>query len=224
MRKSFLFLSVVLVTSVSTVFSQESNLDSVYYTPIAKPKPKLKESASKLIEYFFNVQTGALVGCNDCNKGKDFAFSTAIVQGVAIGNKLRVGAGLGLDSYQNWQTLPLYGMASWDLIGSKTKNALFIQMNYGWAHPWFIREGAYSNYFPDPFMDVKGGKMLNPQLGYRISYYNLKLSVIAGYKFQSITYKKFPYYCPACDFAQQSTDEVTQDMSRVQIMMSVGWK
>jgi len=228
-RLVFLLPLLILTISVSTVFSQQYDSDSVYYTPVAKPKSKLKEKEklSRSIEYIFNIQTGALVGCNDCDKGKEFTFSVTTVQGVTIGKKLRTGIGIGFDSYQNWQTLPLYGMASWDLIGYKTKNALFVQMNYGWAHSWFVRDGFYSNYSSDPFTSVEGGRMINPQIGYRISYYDLKLSIIAGYKFQRITYKKPGYYnpnCPTCDFTQLSVNEITQDMNRVQLMMSVGWK
>jgi len=230
MRLAFLFVWLLITMNVMTGFSQEHNSDSVYYAPVPKEKIKVDErevQSSKPFEYFFNIQTGMLVGCNDCNKGKEFTFSAATVQGVTIGNKFRTGVGIGFDSYQNWQTLPLFGMTSWDLIGNKTKNALFVQMNYGWAHPWFVRDGFYSNYSSDPFSSVSGGRMINPQIGYRISYYNLRLSLVAGYKFQQIHYKKPSYYypnCPMCDFPQLSLDEVTQDTNRVQLIMSVGWK
>lgn len=225
-RRVFSLSLLIFTINVSNVFSQGNDSDSVYYTPILKSKPKSNGEAGSLkqFEYFFNIQTGALVGCNDCDKGKEFTFSATTVQGVTIGNKCRAGLGIGFDSYQNWQTLPLYGMVSWDLIGNKNKNALFVQVNYGWAHPWFARDGSYSYYSSDPFTAVAGGRMFNPQIGYRVSYYNLKLSIVAGYKFQSITYKKQYYYCPACDLLQQSFDEVTQDMNRVQLMMSVGWR
>jgi len=231
MRLAFLFVWLLITMNVMTGFSQEHNSDSdsVYYTSIPKPKPEVDErevKSSKRFEYFFNIQTGALVGCNDCNKGKEFTFSAATVQGVTIGNKFRTGIGIGFDSYQNWQTLPLFGMASWDLIGNKTRNAVFIQMAYGWAHPWFVRDGAYSNYSSDPFSSVSGGRMINPQIGYRMKYYNLRLSMAIGYKFQRISYDSKLYtYCPYCDFAPTaSTAEITQDMNRVQLVMSVGWK
>jgi hypothetical protein len=226
--QTFLFSLLLVAMTVLNAFSQEYDSDSIYYTPIAKPKLKSKNGeigSSKRIEYFFNIQTGALVGCNDCSKGKEFTFSVLTVQGITIGKKLRTGLGMGFDSYQNWQTLPLFGMVSWDLIGNKTRNALFVQMNYGWAHPWFVRDGFYSNSIADPFSDVNGGKMINPQIGYRISYFNLRLLLVAGYKFQSISYKRPNYYyCPTCDLQQQSFDDITQDMNRVQVMMAIGWK
>jgi hypothetical protein len=205
----------------------------VQYTPIPIPlsKHKNKNEHVELFSgkpgYFFNVQVGTLVGCNDCGKGKDFTFSTSTNQGVTLGNKFRTGLGFGFDSYQNWQTLPLYAFASWDLIGNKNTNAIFVQISYGWAHPWFVRDGFYSYYTSDPFSGVSGGRMINPQIGYRINYYSLKLSMAIGYKYQQIFYKKPMYYypnCPACDFPQLSFDEITQDMNRVQVVMSVGWK
>jgi hypothetical protein len=226
--RNILLLTLTNLISASVSLAQNYDLDSVYYTPITKPKQKYKDETlpQKRIEYFFNVQSGMLIGCNDCGKSKDFTFSAATVHGITIGKKARTGIGLGFDSYQNWQAFPLYGMVSWDLIGNKNKNALFVQMAYGWAHPWFVRDGVYSSYNTDPFSSVKGGKMFNPQMGYRLRYHDLKLSVAIGYKFQRIFYTRPSYsYCLACDFVpRQSFDEITQDMNRVQLMMSVGWK
>ncbi len=233
MKKNILFLVLVNGIAASTSLAQNYDSDSVYYTTIPKPKPTpmLKSDdevkGSRAIVYFFAIQTGALVGCNDCSKGKEFTFSAATIQGITIGMKLRTGIGLGFDSYQNWQTLPVYGMVSWDLIGNKNKNAVFVQMSYRWAHPWFVKEGAYASYVTDPFSSVSGGRMVNPQIGYRMSYYDLKLSIAVGYKFQQFHYKKPGYYypnCLQCDAQPLSYDEITQDMNRVQIVISIGWK
>jgi hypothetical protein len=233
MKKNIFLLVLMNGIAVSMSLAQNNDSDSIYYTPIPTPKPtrtltrndELKNSRS--IVYFFTIQAGALVGCNDCSNGKEFTFSAATTQGITIGMRLRTGIGLGFDSYQNWQTFPVYGMVSWDLIGNKDKNAVFVQMSYGWAHPWFVRDGAYASYVADPFSDVQGGRTLNPQIGYRINYYDLKLSVAIGYKFQQIHYRKPGYYypnCPQCDFPQLSFDDITQDMNRVQLVIGVGWK
>lgn len=229
--KKNIFLLALANGIVSMSFAQNYDSDSVLYTPIPKPTPTHRSGdgvkASRPIVYFFSIQAGTLAGCNDCNKGKEFTFSAATIQGIAIGMKLRTGVGLGFDSYQNWQTFPVYGMVSWDVIGNRNRNALFIQMSYGWAHPWFVRDGAYASYVSDPFSGVQGGRMLNPQIGYRIKYYDLKLSFAVGYKFQQIHYRRPGYYylsCPSCDLPQLSFDEITQDMNRVQVVISVGWK
>ena len=233
MKKNIFLLVLVNGIAVSMSLAQNYDSDSVYYTPIPNPKPARarrsdddKNNANP-IAYFFIIQTGTLVGCNDCSKGKEFTFSAATIQGITIGRRLRTGIGLGFDSYQNWQTLPIYGMVSWDLIGNKNRNAVFVQMSYGWAHPWFVKDGAYASYVADPFSSVEGGRMINPQIGYRINYYDLKLTVAIGYKFQQIHYKKPGYFypnCPQCDFPQLSFDEITQDMNRVQLVIGIGWK
>jgi hypothetical protein len=234
MPQRLLLATMVSLSELSTVHAQNYDSDSVYYTPIERPKQKNKNAkmesgqTSRGVEYFFAVQTGSLIGCNNCGNGEEFTFSAATLQGVTIGKKFRTGIGVALDSYQNWHTLPVYGMISWDLIGSKNRNAVFLQMAYGWAHPWFVRDGAYSTYTSDPFTGVKGGRMINPQIGYRIRYYDLKLSISIGYKFQRIFYSSaYSSYiaCPMCAYPYPiSTNDITQDMNRVQLVMSAGWK
>ncbi len=223
-------VSLLILLSASIIDARgqtDYDADSVKYTPIAKPIYKLKVKHKSpvdtdKIQYFFNVQFGALVGCNDCGKGKDFTSTAATVHGVSIGKKLRMGLGLGFDSYLNWQTLPLFGQASWDLIGNRNKNALFLQMSYGWAHPWFEKGSQYSYYDIDPFQSVEGGRMINPQIGYRLKYYDLRLTFSLGYKYQNISYR-IPGNCPYCDLLTTGSD-VSREMNRFQMMMSVGWK
>jgi hypothetical protein len=125
--------------------AQDFEGDSIYYTPI--PIKVEKKSTHKTIfrdtvqndqqfTYFFNLQVGNLIGCTNCDVGKEVTFTTSTTHGVIIGKKLRVGAGIGFDSYYNWQTMPLFGSASWDLFGTKNTNAVFLQANYGWAQAW----------------------------------------------------------------------------------------
>ncbi len=226
------YLSILLFGIVATGYSQSFEADSVFYAPLEKPnekKVKLNNESinPKTVGYFFNLQMGPLIGCNDCGKGNDVTFSFATMHGVTIGKKWRGGVGAGFDSYTNWHTIPAYAMVSWDLIGNKNKNAVYLQFAYGWAHPWFIRNGEYNYYATDPFTSVRGGRMINPSIGYRLNYHDLKLSIGVGYKFQRIFYKSRQYYyCgPACDLIGPYQNlEITQDFNRVQVMMSVGWK
>src|SRR5258706_4796698 len=228
--------SIALLLCLSTgsfCFAQNYDADSVLYTPIEKPKEKkiklVDEENGKVVEYFFNIQAGSLIGCNNCGKGKDVTFSFATTHGVTIGKKLRTGVAVGFDSYTNWQTSPIYAVVSWDLIGNKNGNAVYLQMEYGWSHPWFVRNGSYSYYNTDPFIGVSGGKMINPSIGYRIKYYNLKMSLAVGYKFQRIFYKTnyYGYYCPSCNyiaFSMPAQSEITQDFNRLQVILIVGLK
>ncbi len=228
MKMKFTFLAISCFAMAMEAVGQNYDADSIHYTPIPKPKLKKKKAgkdqyqSSKKIEYFFNLQMGSLVGCNDCGKGKELTFTAATVHGITIGKKLRTGIGMGFDSYQNWQALPVYGLISWDLIGNKNKNAVFLQMAYGWAHPWFVRDGAYSSYTSDPFLGVAGGRMINPQIGYRLKYYNIKMSITIGYKYQRIFYGYNT--CPTCARPESTIENITQDLNRVRLTMSVGWK
>ncbi|MBS1505488.1 MAG: hypothetical protein JSS79_02470 [Bacteroidetes bacterium] len=219
---------IVVLVSGYFISVNATAQDSLHQTQSATQNAK-PVSASKYVGYFFAVQAGTLIGCSSCDQGKDVTFSGSTVHGLTIGRKLRAGLGVGIDSYQNWQTLPVFFMASWDVIGNKNKNALFLQMTYGAAHPWFVRNGVYATYMYDPYSKVSGGRMINPQLGYRIKYHDVKLAFAVGYKFQRIFYSSnyYQYWgCPACDFVAQpiSTTDITQDMTRVQLSMSVGWK
>lgn len=228
MRKQY--LCAALLGFVATASAQNYDADSVLYSPIEKQKSKkiqlVNDRDARTVNYFFNVQMGSLIGCNDCGRGKDVTFSAATTHGVTVGNKFRGGLGVGLDSYVNWQTIPVYAVVSWDVIGNKNRNAIYVQVSYGWAHPWFIRNGSYNNYTSDPFVGISGGRMVNPSLGYRLKYHDVNLSLGVGYKFQRIFYKTNSYYnCPYCDFGSYGQDlEITQDRNRVQIIMSVGWK
>lgn len=225
------YLTVLLLGFAIITTAQNYDADSVLYTPIPKNGAKkiklIDEGANtKQIGYFFNVQVGSLIGCNNCGQGRDATFSAATTHGVTIGKKLRGGLGVGFDSYANWQTLPVFGSVSWDLIGNKNKSALFIQLNYGWAHPWFVRNNLYNNYTTDPYTGVAGGRMINPSIGYRLKYHDLKLSIGIGYKYQRIFYKTPQYYvCPFCDvYVPNQNLEITQEINRLQLMMSVGWR
>jgi len=213
-------LLVFCVTLTNLCAAQNRAIDSV------QSKKHIEDTLAKRVEYFFNVQAGSLVGCNDCSQGKDVTFSMETVHGITVGKKFRAGLGVGFDSYVNWNTIPFFLTASWDLIGNKNKNALFVQMSYGWAHPWFIKDGYYADYAYDPFTNVSGKRLIKPSIGYRIKYHDLKLSVLASYQWQRIHYSEGQYVCAWCENypAPFVTNEITQDMNRVHVMMSVGWK
>src|SRR6218665_722584 len=83
----------------------------------------------KTNNYFFVVQTGALLG-------DKVTFSSSTIHGIKLSKRLRAGAGIGFNSYEDAQALPLFGSMSLDLFGKK--NTVFVQMDYGWA-PWAWR-------------------------------------------------------------------------------------
>jgi hypothetical protein len=175
----------------------------------------------KSLHYFFNVGIGALIGCADCKEGSEVTFSTSTFQGIA-GRKWKAGVVLGYDSYYNLQTTPIQATISYDLVGNRDKNALFIQAGYGASFAWrnVLPEYGYQN--------VEGGKSFSAQLGYRVRYYDLKLSFFVGTKVQNITtryeYSTYYYQNGRSQFGTPSTTSVNQELNRIQVGISIGWR
>ena len=204
--KLIVLLISTLITGVAA-FAQHDAQDSL---------------SKRKIEYYFQFQSGALIGCTSCSDGKQISFSGSTTHGIKIGRKLRVGAGVGLDSYFEWNTMPLFGSVSWDLIGKK--NVLFVEMNYGGAlASW--RPIDYQDY---GFQKTNAGKMYSYGLGYRIRYEKIRISMGVGRKAQQITsYYEYPtYYWNNNNYIQgdPSRKTIKNEMSRLQIWLAVGWK
>jgi len=176
----------------------------------------------KRLDYYFQIQSGALIGCSSCSTGKEIIFSGATTHGVKIGGKLRVGAGVGLDSYYVWNTMPVFGNISWDLFGRK--NAFFVEANYGGAlFSW--RNISYQEY---GYQNSKGGKMYSFGLGYRMRYDKVRMSFGMGHKTQVLSsYYEYPtYYWQNNNYVigDPSSKTVRNEMNRLMIWMAVGWK
>jgi hypothetical protein len=214
----FLFFLAGLVVPL---YAQDNfDQDSVYYTPIPKPVPENKVNTGKLFGYFFTMSSGALVGCSDCSFRKEITFTTTVVNGVTMGKKLRLGVGVGYDAYYFWQSTPFSGMVSWDLIGNKDKNALFVQVAYGWAKVWSNGSDEYG------LKNVEGGQTATTQIGYRIRYHDIKFALSIGTKFQQVTaYYEYPTYYYLYVGPMQgasSTKSIQQNLNRLQINLTIG--
>jgi hypothetical protein len=174
------------------------------------------------VEYYFQIQSGALIGCNSCSKGKEITFSGSTTHGIKIGRKLRVGTGIGLDSYFEWNTIPVFGSVSWDLIGKK--NTLFVEMNYGGAlAAW--RQTDYEEY---GYQNSNGGKVYGYSLGYRVKYEKIRMSFGIGHKTQVLTsYYEYPtFYWDNNNYlaGEPSYRTVKNEMNRLTFWIAVGWK
>jgi len=181
------------------------------------------DSLKRRVQYYVQVQAGALIGCDYCGKGKEITFSGAVIQGIKI-NTVRVGVGLGHDSYRDWNTAPIFLSASWDAV--KHKNALVIQVNYGTA----LNTWRYYPYdFPEyGFMKTEGKAMFNPSIGYRIHSGEMTVTFAVGYRRQVInTYYQYPsYQWTGTTFVEgePSTMKRETQLSRLMFTIGVGWR
>ncbi|MBL7876930.1 MAG: hypothetical protein JNL53_14780 [Cyclobacteriaceae bacterium] len=177
----------------------------------------------KRITYYFYLQSGMLVGCTECKRSKEVTFSGAMVQGVTLYKRARLGLGVGFDSFYDFSTVPVFGSASWDVFAKK--NALFLQFNYGiplkvWDHKLY-----------DEYGDVKtsAGGMINPMIGYRIRYYDASIALMIGYKFQPITsYYEYDNYIWNPTYQQYIQEPGVlmemRELNRLMVSISIGWR
>lgn len=189
----------------------------------AQAQNETPDSVKRRVQYYFMVQGGPLIGCNTCGKGKEITFSGALIQGIKV-NTVRVGVGLGHDSYRDWNTAPIFLSASWDMV--KHKNALVAQFNYGTAlKTWRY----YPNEFPEyGYTKTEGGMMINPSLGYRIHSGNMSVLFAVGYKRQTInSFYEYPSYrWTGTTFVQGDNSRTRREteLSRLMFTIGVGWR
>jgi hypothetical protein len=161
--------------------------------------------------YFNSFQSGGLFGEKD--KGTSFTFST--VHGVQL-NKWRLGGGVGFDSYQRWRVVPVSAMVSFDIAKFKNSN-LSVSVNGGYSQAWYRHMQEY-----EPDLDVSGGVMINPLIGYRIIADKWNINLSAGYRWQRINYTYSPQYWYWSDTRQSPVYSVTEDIERVVVQIGFG--
>jgi hypothetical protein len=205
MKKITLFMIAVVISAGAQ--SQNEDQDSL---------------KRKRIEYYFQFQSGMLIGCGSCSDGKQITFSGSTTHGIKIGKRVRVGAGVGLDSYFERNTIPVFGSVGWDLIGKK--NALYVELNYGGAlaswRPMNLQEYG--------FQKSNTGKVYSYAVGYRIKYDKMRISMGVGRKTQLVTtHYEYPTYYWNFDnyiMGEPSRKIVKSEMNRLMIYLAVGWK
>jgi hypothetical protein len=215
-------LALILFLTTSVVGkSQNIQADSVRSK--LNPESADGQFLERGISYFFLIQSGALIGCNDCDLGKEVTFSTATIHGINLGKKFKIGAGLGFDAYSERQAIPVFGSVSYDLVGNRNSNSVLIQLNYGWAKSEAskaIRDYGYKG--------SEGGRMINAQLGYRIKYGDLRISLAIGYKSQkTLTHYEYPNYTSVEGRWVEgvpSSRTIEEELRKFQVTMAIGRK
>ncbi len=240
-----ILITLLIISFAIDLSAQNLDVDSIYYTPLPRPG-QLKQKRKSFHQqnskdtiflnskrrdeivlgdrhfYFLSLQTGSLIGCKDCSDGKGVSSTVSFLNGVILGEKFRAGVGVGFDSYMGWQTAPAFASVSWDIFGNRNRDALFIQLNYGFSKAW--RQKSFEGY---GFKNAEAGRMFSPQIGYRIKYHDLKLSLAVGAKLQRVfTFYEYPTWNWVAGEYQpgKSYSTVKQDMSRLMITIAVGWR
>lgn len=175
----------------------------VSFSSVAQPDSTVSRS-----HYFVSVYAGGLFG----KKGNGSSLTTTVIQGVRY-QRFALGAGVGYDAYQDWQTLPLFGSLGYDVL-TRGNNIFFLQLHAGYSKAWnpFTNEQQISS-------SLEAGRLLHPVVGYRLTRGNLNVSLSAGYKFQRLKYESAPMWW---DWANKAT--VKRDIERLSIQMGIGFR
>jgi hypothetical protein len=137
------------------------------------------DSLRSRVNYFNMFASGALMGCGQCNNGKDFTLSITTVHGIGFKSGIKVSLGTGLDTYYNWRMIPL--LAGFTLDKGVRQNSFFLQLNSGYSFGRFLEIES----FDGVTLDQRGGFIFNPMVGYRIGNEKVRLYVLTGYKYQN---------------------------------------
>ncbi len=225
MIKSSILTSLFALITLTTV-AQNFEGDSIYYTPLGKnivQKATLEPLLVKNARYFFAFQSGALMGGSVIGEKGMTTFSFATTHGVRLGKRFGVGVGAGFDSYFGWKALPLFGSVSFDVLGKKNK--VFVQVNYGGA--WVKKAKSPYEYGATTY---DGGRMINPSVGYKIVYGDVRLYIQVGYKLQRITMNSeypsyFSYsYSRIAPLPNSSFSKTELSMNRAYFSIGFGWR
>ncbi|MEJ1237827.1 hypothetical protein WBG78_06860 [Chryseolinea sp. T2] len=185
---ALMLVALTCIVTATDAQNTDFDSDSIYYTPLSRTPPATVERSvsvfrdtakvGQFTRYYFDVGMAMLAGCS-CGTGPEFTSSTSTIHGVTLGRKLRVGAGVGFDTYVGWLAAPMFGSVGYDLVGTRNTHALFVQGQYGFSFAWF--QGYTNALLPD---EQHGGPMFAALAGYRLRYHNLRIAISAGFKQQ----------------------------------------
>jgi hypothetical protein len=198
--RPLLLLAVFLSPCIA--FSQDS-------TSYIRPK----------IKYYNTLYSGGLIGESGLGTTTTFSF----INGIRF-KSLHLGVGLGYDSYlknnddltgqpgTRWKVMPISASLGLDFMKVKA-NKVFVQFNAGFSQMWVSEK----NNTLIELTDIKGGLMINPLVGYRISASKYSLYFATGYKWQKNEYNFHTLW-----WSGTEENQVNETMHRMVIQIGIG--
>lgn len=137
------------------------------------------DSIQRKVKYYNSFVSGVMIGSSEDADEKEFSVSFITIHGIKFNSGLKVGIGVGLDTYYDLKVFPI--IASITLDQGLKKHGLFIQFNGGYS---FVRYTKDHLLIEEIEINERGGFTINPMVGYRISVENMRICLQAGYKYQ----------------------------------------
>lgn len=135
------------------------------------------DSIQKKISYYNSFVSGVMIGSSEDADEKEISLSFTTTHGIKFNSGVKVGVGVGLDTYYNLKVFPL--LLSLTFEGHK-KHGFFVQLNGGYS---FVRYND-DQVFEEIDVVEQGGLIMNPMVGYQMKVENMRIYVQAGYKYQ----------------------------------------
>jgi hypothetical protein len=169
-------------------------------------QPDTIASRQHRVTYFNCISSGALLA----KKDEGVSFSVSSIHGIRS-NKFFAGLGVGYDAYQEWRMVPLTASIGYDLFAHQSAS-VFVQLQGGYS---LARNVPVGDFQPVRF-DSKGGEMVGAFLGYTIKKQNIRLYLMAGYKFQRIAYEANNWWSP------NYRTSVKREIERITVQIGFG--
>lgn len=119
-----------------------------------------------------------MIGSSEDADEKDFTLSVTTIHGIKFNSGMKVGIGVGLDTYYDLKVFPI--IASITLDQELKKHGIFVQLNGGYSFARYIDRQEIE----EIDTDAKGGFTINPMIGYRIIVEKTRIYLQGGYKYQ----------------------------------------
>lgn len=158
--------------------------------------------------WFVSLHAGALFS----EVGGTATISTQLFQGIHY-NRFSLGVGVGYDTYDDWETLPVFTGIGYDVV-RHGRNALYVQLNGGYSKSW--------SRIPDELsvgMQYDGGYFIHPMAGYRLQQGKIAFHLTCGYKIQRIQYRRS---MGGWGWGLPMVTTVDQDMERLSVQLGIG--
>lgn len=163
------------------------------------------DSTASRTDWFASIHFGTLIP----EPGNPASLSVQVMQGIRY-DRVRFGVGVGFDSYEYWNLVPVFTGVAYDMM-KRAGDAMYIQVNGGYAKAW--SRLPHEMFFG---MREEGGYFIHPMVGYRLRQGRIALHLTGGYKIQRIHYRQewIGWGAPVTS--------VVQDLERVTLQIGIG--
>lgn len=143
-------------------------------------RSRLRPAVISTKGFFNDTETGMLIGGGDTSKFST-AYSLQNVSGYQVNRYLKIGAGAGIDHYNDYSHtfIPVFGRISGDIVKYRVTPVYFVDAGYS----FLIEKDEYSSGIQE--VRSKGGLMVHGGLG--LKFYTatrVSFSILVGFKVQ----------------------------------------